>query len=125
MKVLIVDDDAISLKIFQMMFREMNIDCKTYGDPHKAIKEYQPFQYDILITDHQMPGMKGNQLVKEIKKLDNAIQIIMIGGNLDDSIKEEAAKQGVSEFIQKPVQFELLIKKCHEIMDYKNTPNAV
>jgi YesN/AraC family two-component response regulator len=54
---------------------------------------------NVIITDYKMPIMNGIDFIKEIRKIDNKIPIVMISGY--DSIKEQALEVGASQFISK------------------------
>lgn len=115
-KVLIVDDNVTNLHLMQETFGYFHIvsELATSGPSALAkIKEAKnnndPF--NLIITDHLMPGMDGITLVKEIKKLipGNEQPFILMLSSMEKNIyQHEASKSGINKFLSKPV-------KLHEL----------
>jgi PAS domain S-box-containing protein len=115
-KVLIVDDNATNLQLLQESFGYFHIASETAISGSKALekikqayKDKQPF--NLVITDHLMPGMDGISLVKEIKKLFPGSEqpfILMLSSLEKNIYQNEAGKAGINKFLSKPV-------KIHEL----------
>lgn len=115
-KVLIVDDNITNLHLMQETFGYFKIfsELATNGPSALAkIKEAQKNKdpFNLIITDHLMPGMDGISLVKEIKKLvpGNEQPFILMLSSMEKTIyQHEASKSGINKFLSKPV-------KLHEL----------
>jgi PAS domain S-box-containing protein len=115
-KVLIVDDNTTNLALMQETFGYFRIEAETARSGAEALlkiaeatRNNEPF--NLILTDHQMPGMDGITLVKEIKKEwpDSEQPFILMLSSLEKNIyQHEAAKAGISKFLSKPV-------KIHEL----------
>ena len=115
-KVLIVDDNITNLHLMQETFGYFQIvsELATSGSSalakiKEAKKNNDPF--NLIITDHLMPGMDGITLVKEIKKLipGNEQPFILMLSSMEKTIyQHEANKTGINKFLSKPV-------KLHEL----------
>ena len=115
-KVLIVDDNVTNLHLMQETFGFFQIvaELATSGPAalakiKEAKKNNDPF--NLVITDHLMPGMDGITLVKEIKKLipGNEQPFILMLSSMEKNIyQHEASKSGINKFLSKPV-------KLHEL----------
>ncbi len=115
-KVLVVDDNATNRELMQEIFVYLNIACEVAPNGPAALEkiqqsgqEKQPF--DLIITDHHMPGMDGIALIKEVKnKLQNNTQpsILMLSSLEKNMYQYEADKTGINKFLSKPV-------KMHEL----------
>ena len=115
-KVLIVDDNITNLHLMQETFGYFQIvaELATNGPAalakiKEAKKNSDPF--NLIITDHLMPGMDGITLVKEIKKLipGNDQPFILMLSSMEKTIyQHEASKTGINKFLSKPV-------KIHEL----------
>jgi len=115
-KVLIVDDNATNLHLMQETFGYFNIASELANSGSEALakikeakKSKEPF--NLIITDHLMPGMDGITLVKEIKKIfpGNEQPFILMLSSLEKNIyQNEAGKTGINKFLSKPV-------KIHEL----------
>jgi CheY-like chemotaxis protein len=115
-KVLVVDDNSTNLLLMQEMLRYFQIGCEIAASGMEALQTMQraaankePF--DLVITDHHMPGMDGIALVKEIKRHapgGNQPFILMMSSLEKTMYQHEAERTGISKFISKPV-------KLHEL----------
>ena len=115
-KVLVVDDNITNLHLMEETLGYFQIYCETCTNGPDALLKIElanaagsPF--DLIITDHHMPGMDGINLVKEIKQSNpEAMQpfILMLSSLEKNLYQNEADKTGINKFISKPV-------KLHEL----------
>jgi len=103
-KILLVDDDAGSLRGMQLALIMLKHDCDAYSDPVEAVANYLCHEYDLVITDICMPVMNGFALAERIWGVDSTSKIIFISGYAAEMMeKQEAGEGGI--FLQKPVDF--------------------
>ncbi len=116
MNILVVDDEndiedlflqkfrhEIRSKEINFSFRNNGEDALTYLDQHKS-------EAVLILSDINMPGMSGIELLKKIKKqFDNpSPSVVMISAYGDKNSKNEAIELGADDFLSKPVDFEAL-----------------
>lgn len=111
--VLIVEDEEIErqslISILQGYFKDT---IKVYAAAHalEALELYKRFHHDIVLSDIEMPGMNGLQLIEELKK-ENLLTIFYIVTSYDDfSYAQKAIQLGIEDFILKPVTPTQIIK---------------
>ncbi|HEY4154873.1 MAG TPA: response regulator, partial [Puia sp.] len=115
-KVLVVDDNVTNLHLMEETLNYFQIYCETCTNGPDALLKIEMANssgapFDLIITDHHMPGMDGINLVKEIKhSIPGAIQpfILMLSSLEKNLYQNEADKTGINKFISKPV-------KLHEL----------
>jgi signal transduction histidine kinase/CheY-like chemotaxis protein len=110
--VLVIDDNITNCKLMADIFRYLNIPCKIcYNGPEALLaiersgKENK--QFDLIITDNQMPEMDGITLVQQIKKTTkaDAIPFILMLSSLErTTFQQEAENIGIDKFLSKPVK---------------------
>ncbi len=115
-KVLVVDDNLTNLRLMEETLGYFQIYCETSNNGQEALLKIesarlcdQPF--DLIITDHHMPGMDGIHLVKKIRESFpgfNQPVVLMISSLEKNLYQHEADKTGINKFISKPV-------KLHEL----------
>ncbi len=115
-KVLVVDDNITNLHLMEETLGYFQIRCETSTNGREALVKIeaarsagQPF--DLIITDHHMPGMDGIDLVKEIKESMPGVSqpfILMLSSLEKNLYQHDADKSGIDKFISKPV-------KLHEL----------
>ena len=114
--VLIVDDHEQMRNYLASTLKEYNI--LEAEDGKEALKVIKNKKIDLLLTDYMMPIMDGKALVKEVKKMNLKIPIIVLTARVDDAAKLNMLRIGVDGYLNKPfVEEELLltIKKSLEL----------
>src|ERR687887_2560089 len=76
--IILVDDEPDICKLYQIVLEDAGYECKSYTHTLKALKEFRPNYYDLLILDIKMPVLNGFELCKKIREVDNTVRIIFI-----------------------------------------------
>jgi two-component system response regulator PilR (NtrC family) len=126
-KILVVDDEEIIRdSLFYILEKEgYQVDKAENGKI--ALEKIIANHYDLVITDIEMPLMKGTELLEKIKTIDFQTSVIIITafGSLDTAIS--ALRNGASDYILKPVEFDELLIKAKRLFEIKDllTENKV
>jgi PleD family two-component response regulator len=72
--IMIVDDTPELCELFALCARRAGMEPYAFSDSSEAIGEYQRINPDILLTDLDMPGMDGYELLRRIRELENGAQ---------------------------------------------------
>ncbi|HVU96317.1 MAG TPA: response regulator [Puia sp.] len=115
---LVIDDNLTNCELMEGFFRYLDIPaaiCHSGPEALVLIRESMKTAcpFDLIITDHQMPGMDGITLVKEIKHMIRGSDepFILMLSSLDKCIlQEEAEKTGIHKFLSKPVKLGSLVQ---------------
>jgi DNA-binding NtrC family response regulator len=107
-RILIVDDNREIRTILEEYLREEGYAAQGAGDGNEALAKHGESPFDLIITDLNMPGMTGMELIKAISKQESTTEFIIITGyaSLDSAI--EAVKAGAFDYIVKPFRIEEL-----------------
>jgi DNA-binding response OmpR family regulator len=114
-KVLIIDDEAeFSTTLAERLaLRDYEAIAPTsLSQVRSLIAEELP---DVLLLDLRMPGLNGLELLRETKRTDPGIEIIVVTGLTDPSVVSAALGAGASDFMTKPVDISKLIEKIDEV----------
>jgi PleD family two-component response regulator len=65
-RILVVDDEHDICMVYQIVLQDAGYECISYIDPVKALKEFRPTYYDLVILDIKMPVLNGFELCKKI-----------------------------------------------------------
>ena len=112
-KVLLVDDETEFASALAERLRLRSYNARAVFHPEDAIAAIQSDPPDVVLLDFRMPGMDGIEVLKTIKKIDPAIEVIMLTGHGDVSSLEEAMRNGAHEYIMKPLDIGELITKIN------------
>ena len=110
-RILVVDDEEIIRDSLSYVLKKEGYNVQEAENGKAAYEMILKESYDLVVTDLEMPEMKGIQLLEEIKKLDihTVVVVVTAYGSLETAIS--ALRSGASDYILKPVEFdELLIK---------------
>lgn len=105
MKILVIDDDVQITSVAQQLLEAEGYRVTTAGDGNDGYLAYLDFKPDLVITDIQMPGRNGFELMREIRIHDPKIRtIFMSGGSITrfQSLLEEEEKRYHADFMAKP-----------------------
>lgn len=117
MKILVADDSKTMLRIISNTLKRIGEDdIDTALDGQIALQLFNENQYDLILTDWNMPVMNGLELVQNIRKSNKDIPIIMITteGGKTEVIK--ALRAGVNNYIVKPFTPQVLKQKLSDII---------
>ena len=109
--ILLVDDekDFIDVSSQRLEIKGFHVDCVFSG--LDALDRLSHKSYDAITLDLSMPGMDGMETLKKIIKKRPNMQIIILTGHGTLEIGIEAMKLGASDFMVKPVDFDVLVNK--------------
>jgi DNA-binding response OmpR family regulator len=117
-KILVVDDSSIHLFLIQNILVDKNYDVTIADHPQKAIDLITNNHYHIIILDIMMPDMDGFQFLdrkKEIE-LNKNTPVIVVSAKTDSWSIKNALDKGASDYITKPIENELVVRKVREIL---------
>jgi CheY-like chemotaxis protein len=112
-RVLLVDDEPDIYMVYQIVLEDAGYECTSYTDSVKAMQEFRPNYYDLILLDIKMPVLNGFDLCKKIIELDKAVHIIFITAS--EAYYEKFRGQhfpelGKINYIQKPIGNDELVR---------------
>jgi putative two-component system response regulator len=105
MHVLMVDDGATNLKVYQKIFERIpDVSCKPYQSPEEALKWCERNEVDLVLVDFNMPDVDGHQFIERFRKMrgKEMVPVIMITANQDKDVRHRALELGANDFLNKP-----------------------
>jgi len=119
-KLLLVDDEQDFIESLSERLLLRDFDVKTALNGDDGIKLVSNNDFDIIILDVKMPGKSGIDTLKEIKKINQLSQVIMLTGHATVESAIQGMKLGAYDYIMKPTDTEELIKligKAYKIVE--------
>jgi CheY-like chemotaxis protein len=116
----LVEDNSINQKIVLLSLKGKvkNIDLASNGK--EALDKFGTTRYDLILMDIQMPVMNGIVATKKIRELEASTNlhtpIIAITANALSGDKEACIAAGMNDYISKPFQVEVLLKKMEKLL---------
>ncbi|HNF28530.1 MAG TPA: response regulator, partial [Leptospiraceae bacterium] len=81
--ILVVDDESIVLFAMKELISSLGYTCDCESDPAAAVEKIRINKYKIMITDLQMPSMRGEDLLEKVRLADQDIVCIIATGVTD------------------------------------------
>ncbi len=118
-RLLIVDDEARLVETLskRLTARGLYVEGVHSGADALALLQGKPF--DVALLDVRMPGMDGLTTLREIKKLQPLLQVIMLSGNASINAAVEGMRLGASEYLLKPANIDDVLAKIEEAFHKK------
>jgi DNA-binding NtrC family response regulator len=107
-KIMVIDDEKIVGDMAKLSLEQEGYIVETFLNAEPALKRLKEEKFDVVVTDYKMKGIDGMEVLKTVKNLYPATQVIMITAfaNLDAAI--EALRRDVHDFFPKPVMIKEL-----------------
>jgi len=102
-KILVVDDEPSILKLLKEALTQWGYQVGCVGTGAEALEAIRLELYDAAITDIRMPEMSGLDLLREIKRHDESIEVVVMTGYPTIASAVEALKEGAYDYLSKPL----------------------
>jgi len=112
--VLIVDDEERFRETTASILRRRGFEVTAVGSGVEAIEQVKSNGMDVVVLDVKMPGMDGNEALKEIKNIDPGLAVIMLTGHGSPESALEGLQDGVFDYLQKPCSIDVLARKIFD-----------
>ncbi|UCD57290.1 MAG: response regulator [Candidatus Hydrogenedentota bacterium] len=110
-KVLIVDDEERFRANTAAILNKRGFIATAVGSGIEAIEEVKKQYFDVVILDVKMPGMDGNEALREIKRIDPELRVIMLTGHGTLKSALQGLREGVFDYLTKPCDIDVLAAK--------------
>ena len=115
--ILVVDDEENAREGLSKILSKEGYRVDTAANGKEAIDNLKRQRYDLVITDMRMPLMDGFEVLREIKKMDENIGVIMITAYGEVESYLEAMNMGAFEYINKPVRVNELKRVITKVLE--------
>ena len=109
-KILVVDDESDIRKLMEKFLQKQGYTVREAASGEEALEILKKRDYtpDLILMDVKLSGMDGLVTLKEIKTLNNTLGVIIVSGESDASVKQQALELGALDYLHKPIDLELL-----------------
>lgn len=116
-KILIIDDDKLVRRVFSLTLSKEGYTILEAENGKAGLQLIKSEYPDLILTDFQMPGMNGLELIGEINRLKLNIPVIMLTGYGDVSLTIKSIQRGAFEFLEKPTKPDILKSTVRKALD--------
>src|SRR2546421_4222227 len=111
-RILVVDDEAAILRLLKEALTQWGYQVTGATSAAEALQALRGDMFDAVITDIRMPDMNGLELLKEIKRHDESVEVVVMTGYPTIASAVEALKEGAFDYLSKP----LLLDELRHLM---------
>ncbi len=120
MKILIIEDDKEIVSFLKISLKKEIFTVDYCDDGNKGLFMFRTNHYDLLIIDYNLPSKNGQEIIKEIRKENKNIKIIVITIDISPETRERFFNLKIDDYITKPFTFSELLSRIKSVMRRPN-----
>lgn len=120
-RVLVVDDDRAGRRVLQIMLEQLGLTTVAAENGRAGLEAFQASSFDLVLTDMRMPELDGIGLLREIRRLDPEVPVILLTayGSVESAV--EAMKLGAFDYILRPLDVASVEAAVRRALDVRET----
>ena len=122
--VVIIDDEPMTLKRLRRLLEKEGYHISAFSSPQRALKHLEHTTCDLVISDIQMPGMNGLDLMAKVRGRSPEVEFILITGFASFDGAVEATKEGAFHYLAKPFTPDQLRQRVTQALSHVRTKTA-
>lgn len=107
--ILIVDDEETVRELLQEGLGSEGYRCKTCSNAPAALKLLERENFDLLLSDIDMPGVSGVELLQDVRAAKHDLEVIMVTGVVDTETAINAIRMGATDYVTKPFNLDEIL----------------
>ncbi len=123
MRILLADDDAALRKVIQFKLKQRGYEVTATADGEEALSVLRHGRFDLILTDMRMPKLSGLELLKQARKIQPDIEVILMTAYAAVSQAVEAVKLGAFDYLTKPFDDDQLFMTIEKAVKFKRLEN--
>lgn len=117
-RALVLEDEPEAAEFLRIALeRHGGMDVQTVGSADEALAALRRSSYDVLLSDIQLPGRSGLQIIPEVRAIDPTLSIMIVTAYPTFDHAVEALREAADEFLVKPVSATLVVSRATELAE--------
>jgi two-component system KDP operon response regulator KdpE len=109
-RILVVDDETQITRVLRASLSAQRYDVRTANDPEEALRLFEEWEPDLIVTDLMMPGMTGIDLCRAVRRKSRT-PILVLSVRDQERSKVEALDAGADDYVTKPFSIQELLAR--------------
>ncbi|MEC5319828.1 response regulator [Brenneria populi subsp. brevivirga] len=103
LRVLVVDDDTLNLRIAARLLRDLGHSGALAADGEKALQLARQQPFDLMLLDINMPKLSGEDTLRALRAGGSRLPVLMVSGHNGEQTRRHFLELGASGFLEKPL----------------------
>jgi putative nucleotidyltransferase with HDIG domain len=125
LRVLVVDDDPLVLRVLQDVLRAQGCETSTAGNADRALALLDNNSYDLIVSDIRMPGPSGLDLLRAVRSRQPETPVVLITGYASVETAVEALRSGAVDYLTKPFRLQDIEKVLARVREARGQTIAI
>jgi FixJ family two-component response regulator len=114
--VFIVDDEPLVRKALKQSLESLDAHVVCFPTPQLCLEALKEECCDLVITDVNMPELNGIELLEQVRSIAPLVPVVVVTGFASIPLAVQAVQMGAADFIEKPLDEEVLLPKVRKIL---------
>ncbi len=110
-RILVVEDEVSIMELIRESLGGVGYEVNTANSAQEALNAVRNYQPHLVLTDQDMPGFTGLEMLRELRGQLNYVSVIFVSGRADVTMVTQALRSGADDYIRKPFLFDELIAR--------------
>lgn len=117
LNIFVVDDDATLVECISELLEEAGYSVEASTDSREALQKFtsNPAQYDVLVSDNNMPHISGGELICCVRRAEFRGKVVMYSGSVSLDDEQTFKALGADAILRKPFDLKLLIPTIEDL----------
>jgi len=118
-QILIIEDDEEMRSLLKELLEDEGFETQCASNGADALREIVKKPFDLIVTDIEMPGLTGLDILPEMKRLRPEASIIVMTSFASEEVYRRSLEKGAGGYLEKPIHIEKLKALIHEMLSAK------
>lgn len=110
-RILVVEDEVPIMELIRESLEGAGYEVHTANSAQEALNAIRTIQPNLVLTDQDMPGFTGLEMLRELRGQLNYVSVIFVSGRADITMVTKALRAGADDYIRKPFLFDELLAR--------------
>ena len=115
--ILVIEDQEDLAELYQATLRKAGYKVQQAFTGEEGIAEFRANGADAILLDITLPEMSGVQVLREIRKTNASVPVIIITGETHEDLRKECERLGVYAYLSKPVNYEAMLEAIRSALE--------
>lgn len=116
-KILIVDDEPFNLDLLEQELTDLGYTIERANNGSEALKKAESFRPELILLDYMMPDMNGLEVLKELRRRENHVPVVIVTAHGTIERAVQAMKEGAYDFVPKPFEPDHLALTVQKVLE--------